>query len=288
MERDDILTLREGGDHPAVIELDRFMAGELTGEAGDRIRAHLDECESCAARYERLLAQRDAFFEAHPELEPTGVTAEPLGQRLLRWIAAPWIAPAALTATFAGLLLLYMLPTLVPGPGGGSGDGLAVERGHQAGEAGQRVRLKAGFGVSFDVMTEAGQVEPGVPGGMYRPGDRIQLRYTSPHRAYVLVVSLDSRGGVTVFYDHEGHSMAIEPGVGRPLPGSILLDDAQGPERVFACFSEGPLPTDVVLTGLAEALREAKGDPVAVEPPEELPCKVLDFLIFKSGAGREP
>ena len=139
--------------------------------------------------------------------------------------------------------------------------------------------------MGLDFVAEVdGAVAPGRPGGTYRPGDRIQLRYTAPAATYLVVVSLDSRGAVTAFYDDAGRSLALEPGVARVLDGSVVLDDALGPERVVGCFADAPVATGEVVAAGRRALRAAGGDPAATGPLD-LPCEQATFLIHKRGGG---
>jgi hypothetical protein len=71
---------------------------------------------------------------------------------------------------------------------------------------------------------------------------------------------------VSVYFPPEGGQSA-PVGAGRSeLPGSIELDDAPGPERLFAYFSEQPLPAAEV----ARALAAAPGAVVSGVKPLEL------------------
>ena len=133
--------------------------------------------------------------------------------------------------------------------------------------------------LEYHVLAD-GVVRRGLPGSTVHPGDRIQLRYSTPEHPWLVVVSLDSRGAVTPFYDDAGRSLAISPGVGRLLEGSIELDDALGPERLIGCFSEEPLATDRVVAAGRAALAAAGGDPAAVEGLD-LTCRQAALTIDK-------
>jgi hypothetical protein len=105
------------------------------------------------------------------------------------------------------------------------------------------VRTKGANGVHLSLfVNRPGGPVLAEPGTALRAGDQIQFRYAAAGHRYVYVVSVDGRHAITSLYpSSEGTSVAIEPGGERVLPGSIILDDALGPERVFAFFSATPL-----------------------------------------------
>jgi hypothetical protein len=77
------------------------------------------------------------------------------------------------------------------------------------------------------------------------PGDRLRFRPLPlwPQARYIQVGSVDGTGGYSPFYPAgDGVSVAL-PVRGEPLDGSIRLDDAPGPERLFVVLSATPLST---------------------------------------------
>jgi hypothetical protein len=82
-------------------------------------------------------------------------------------------------------------------------------------------------------------------------GDELRFvpRSLSGQARYVQVASIDGTGAYTPFYpaELEGRSSPL-PLAGQPLAGSIRLDDAPGPERLFVVFSATPLPAVAVRT----------------------------------------
>jgi hypothetical protein len=82
-------------------------------------------------------------------------------------------------------------------------------------------------------------------------GDQIRFVVGSGGPEYLLVASVDGSGKPTVYYPYGGdHSGAVtnEPS---ELPGSIVLDAAPGPERVFALITKEPLDAAQVTRALA-------------------------------------
>ncbi|MCB9525809.1 MAG: hypothetical protein H6702_20900 [Myxococcales bacterium] len=236
--------------------LQRVLGGEAPGDEA----AHAQGCPHCRPRLEALRATRDAFLVRHP---PAAFMAALEARRPEAWWRRwpTWIG-AGLLAAAAAAVALSVQP-VSPAP-----------------EVAAGTRLKAGVGLSFHVRGPQG-VRDGEPGAVLQPGDAIQLRYSTPAHRHLVVVSLDSAGAVTPFYDQGGRSLAIEPGVGRLLEGSVLLDDALGPERVVGCFSEAPLPTADVVAAAKAALAQAGGDPTRVERLP-LDCTQASFTFVKA------
>lgn len=287
--------------HPGLHTLRRLLAAETTPREARSLHAHLKRCMACSSRYHDLALQASAFLDEHPfdsieaamhasgrsrsvlpaahnesRTRPAAIKApkESFWGWLSELLASHRLPALATAAAVAGLALLLIWPRgMEPSPeelAPGSSAGSAISRG---------TRLKTAYGLSFHLQS-GGRVEPGRPGAVCHPGDRIQLRYSSPRQGHLLVISLDSGGAVTPFYDDRGRSLDIEPGVARLLEGSIILDDAIGPERVIGCFSEDRIETEAALAAGRRALDAAGGDPQAVKELD-LPCEQVGFLIKK-------
>ncbi len=247
--------------HLGAHRLLQYQSEELSLELCAEVEEHLESCSLCAARLREMEAERQAFLIQHPPgaflaaLEARKLQRRPQLRYFLGW-------GGLLASCAAALLLLWQPLSSEPEP-----KPLPV------------TRLKAAVDLSFHVKSGA-HSRLGCAGEVLQPGDQIQLRISSPQAAHLLVVSLDSRGVVTPFYDLEGHSIPIEPGVAQLLEGSVILDEALGPERIIACFSEEPLETRTVLESGRRALRSAQGAPQAVKSLD-LPCAQASFLIHK-------
>jgi hypothetical protein len=91
-----------------------------------------------------------------------------------------------------------------------------------------------------------------------RAGDEVRfvLTTTSSRTRYLLLISVESTGKTNVYWPPSGERNSAIRAPGRfEVPGSIVLDDAPGPERVFALLSSLPLETAVVETALAALAR---------------------------------
>jgi hypothetical protein len=79
------------------------------------------------------------------------------------------------------------------------------------------------------------------------PGDSVRFVVEPGGHRYLLVVSIDGAGKVSVYHPFEGAASAPLASAPRvELPESIVLDRAPGPERIFALFSDAPLSAAAV------------------------------------------
>jgi hypothetical protein len=127
-------------------------------------------------------------------------------------------------------------------------------------------------------------------GACLRPGDALRFVVRPGRSRHLLVVGIDGAGQATVYHPYGAAASGPLPqGAGSDapalaLPGSIELDAAAGPERIYALFSEVPLAA----AGVREALLalHARG-PGAVRAAATLPLAlpavtVRSFLLEKA------
>jgi hypothetical protein len=221
--------------HLSQLELDRLA---LAGLAADR-QAHLDSCERCRGEQAQLKALQQTFSTTVLPRTSSAVTER------ADWRASWsrfWIPSAALGAVAVVMLVLLVPPLMAPGDEdlGAKGD------------------------VSFSAVVKRG--DQLLPAGQARPGDQVRLVLTGPAGGFVMVASIDGRGRASVYHPFDGvQSAAVEKAGRWELPGSIELDETQGPERLFALWSTQPLSASDVKTALVmlgargwEAIRAAQ------------------------------
>jgi hypothetical protein len=192
--------------HPSSLQLDAMAAGHLGDADAAAVRAHVGGCTRCRGDLE---AAEAACAEFARDVLPR--TIGRLRPRPSRWrLLVPALAVPVLAA--AALVLWLRRPDAVPD---------------------DNLRMKGGL--SFQVFAErAGDVIAVGDGTRLAPGDRIRFVVGSGGPSYLLVASIDGAGTATVYYPYGGEhsgSAAVQPA---ELPGSIVLDAAPGPERVFA------------------------------------------------------
>jgi hypothetical protein len=214
------------GSRPSRLDLDRRVTGEVGSEQAARIEAaagpariaaHAGGIEASRARIEpfdaEILRKRafrceeeDGAVAARRERDARPTRARSWWQR--------WL-PAAVGAAALAVLLLNVQPP--PGPG----------QGH---------RPKGEGDIDFYLL-RGDQVHPGSEGELHYAGDRVQFTYRTVGEDSLVLLSVDGRGELTVYFPAEGdRPMAIVPGERRVLDGSIQLDDAPDFELILAFF----------------------------------------------------
>jgi hypothetical protein len=195
--------------------LDDFMLHQGGGAAA---AAHVTACPSCRQRIDDRAAQQQQY---------AAVTGPPLWQEVLQRRAARrrrWRLPLlAGTLVLAGGMAMLMVVPRVDRPYVGTKGAatatvaVAVHRGETlfAADAGHPVR--AGDALRFI---------PQAPEGF----------------RFVALGSRDGRGTFSLFYPSQPDERSLPlPAPGEALPGSIILDDAPGPERLLVALTDQPI-----------------------------------------------
>jgi hypothetical protein len=210
----------------------------LPAARADEVNAHVGGCETCRHDLERLRADRARFGDqvlqrTLPAVKERVRGAPTSGRRLGLWIPAFAVAAAAL------VLVPRLFQTSVVGP--------APDLATKGGGARLTIVARAG-GNTFKVGPDTAPLAAGTEIRF------VVERQTEP---YLMVASVDGRGQATIYFPFGGaQSAPVEQphSAGRPrmeVPGSIVLDAAPGPERVFALLSRAPLDAATVKAELA-------------------------------------
>lgn len=236
------------------IDVERYLAGDLAARQHARAEDHLVACASCRERVERLRADGARLMAEAPAealLQRVRIEAERRAGPGRTWWRAYWLVPAA--AGCAIVLVMLGMALLTPEDPG--------------------VRTKGAVAIDLYLMRQQ-QVRPATPADRFQPGDRIQFVYSAPRQRFVFLVSLDDTGRVTNFNHRAAtRSVPIEPGIGRVLEGSIILDETPHAERIFALFSEQPLEWSEVERAARLAWREATEARSGVASIQRLPLE---------------
>ncbi|MFH1464922.1 MAG: hypothetical protein ABIO70_11110 [Pseudomonadota bacterium] len=216
------------GSRPSRLELDRLAVGELEGEQAARIETAVGiECIQARAAAIDATREKVAPFDAEilrkrayrcagedeaaaarrvEEARRARIGARPWWQR--------WLPVGAGVAAVAVLLL-----NIQPPP-----------------EPGQRHTAKGEGDIDFYLL-RGDHVHPGSEDELHYAGDRVQFTYRTVGEDSLVLVSVDGRGGLSVYYPREGERpLEVVPGERRVLEGSILLDDAPDYELILAFF----------------------------------------------------
>ena len=235
------------------LQLARFKTDDLSVSEARAVQAHLDQCEKCGALLRRMDASAAAYSareELHLERLAERMTEAPVLDG-----ARPWGRRAAiiggLAAAAAAIFVLAFAVQLDPA----------------ATEKDPAVAFKGSFAIEVTAArdNETFAVKDGVH---LRAGDAVRFAVTADRPGYLTVFSVDGNGATSPFYPSSPLSADTAPleipSAGKQvLPGSIVLDDAPGPERFIAVFSEHPFDRRAVVD---ESVRGLKNGTIASGP----------------------
>lgn len=188
--------------------LERYVAGDLTGESLAKVERAIAESPKERARVEELRADSAAFLIRHPP----GPLAAKLEKPKRRWLL--WLP---LAAAAAALLVFFVRPPVEP-------------------------ESSVKGSVVLTVFRQRGDdpVERLENGATVRPGDHVRFSITAPTDGFVAVISRDGAGKVSTYHPFGSQQAAPHKAKEPLLQSAIALDDVRGRERVWAVFSEKP------------------------------------------------
>ncbi|MBN8217928.1 MAG: hypothetical protein J0L75_14895 [Spirochaetes bacterium] len=244
--------------------LERFLLGEVTPQEKTRVEAALNSDPETARRLDALRRETEAFFQAHPEGQVVpGIEARLERAQLSgvegkkRFPIQAWLIPALTLLLVVGLAPLWMdrgsTDAIVPiSPGVPYPEGsraFAMER-YKGGDEIALYRQGAP-GSEPERLTNRQSV---------RPGDRLQLAYTSAGSPQGVLFSVDSAGVLTWHYP------AKAPEARAPLPKLVMgkrqflgdsyeLDATAGEERFYLVTCAVSVAPALILGGAARLAR---------------------------------
>jgi hypothetical protein len=231
------------------LTLDCLHNDELTPDERARAELHLQSCVRCQGK--RLALQATVLQEAELPLlaararraagegsavDPVGATPRHtsnvvrIGRRL-----APIAVAAGLTAVVAALFWRPAEPS---------------------------VQLKGGDSLSLVVKRRDGQVERVTEGATLFAKDQVRFSLDVKAAAFVVVLSLDAEGKVSVFTPEP---VALSEGAEQLLDTTVELDASQGPERFVAVLCERRVRTADLVAGAERVLRQVGNRPEHVQ-----------------------
>ncbi len=257
------------------LERSRFVQGAL------REREHLARCPDCRKRVEALaVSDIDFATEVFPKTCPV-VTARALQDLHGRRFSSVFSAlrrPSALAgiglAAAATVLLLVGGPYLKTDKSTSSPP--AVVDATYLGDKG---------GVGLEVYCKrGGKVFRAHEGAILFVDDMLRFvpRVPAKGAQYLMIVSVDSLGTVSRYFPTDSKQAAETPGVNEPLPGSVILDDTPGPERIWLLAAEEPFDFEAVKRAAAGEWQR-QGTPAKMGRLP-LPAAQVGILFFKKGA----
>jgi hypothetical protein len=237
--------------HLSSFTLERLRMAALDQKSAEAARGHLAGCVRCRGFDEALGRDHREFQQdIGPRMAP--VLRTRLSRVAVRSRRREWAVVAS-----AGLSLLLIV-----------GLGLIRKRPEVS-------DVVAKGGPQLTMFVRRGDaVRPVRDGDRLRAGDALRFRINPGAASYVVIASLDGSGRSTSYVPVGGAlSVAVKSGAWWEAPGSIILDDTPGPERIFAIFSERPLPVAQVDQALATV---ARGGVAAVRTTVRLNLEAVD------------
>jgi hypothetical protein len=243
-------------EHLSQMTIDGLAARLLSDAETATARGHVASCARCRGDLETAEAACATFTR---EVLPR--TLERLRPRPSAWrIFAPAFAVSALATV---LLVVWFVRRDKP----------VVD---------DDLRMKGAL--TFQVFASRGdQVFPVRDATRLAAGDKIRFVVGAGEARYVLVASIDGAGQATIYHPYGGARSVPAPVQPTDLPGSIVLDAAPGPERVFALVSREPLDAGDVARALEE-LGKRGAEAIRSTPALELPDVTQASVVFEKEA----
>jgi anti-sigma factor RsiW len=259
--------------HVTALDLDLLVLGQAAPEQVARIEAHSAACPSCAAR--RAEHGKDV---QHFRMSVFPRTAGNLLTRRRPGIARRWMLGLALPLAASVLLLARSHRT-------NKHSAAVLDPPHAQGAIGIKgpsvVRVFARRNAA-----DTADVTKLNDGDRLAAGDALRFVLSPTGLPYVLIASVDGAGQVNVYYPFHGEaSIEVDPKGTVSVPGSIVLDKAPGPERIFVIHSNRPVLAQTVREALAEV---AAGGAGMIRGVQRLPIKdtVQSTLFFEKEESR--
>jgi hypothetical protein len=256
------------GECPADFGLEAFW---LDGQPEDSpVGRHINQCRQCRARLKTIEEEAGQFRkELYPATVEAVVDRVVADQSVFRGLFTKLFFSPRLAAVAALGVLIVVLTLVVFGPEQNTpkDDGYIGIKG----TVGLQVvckrkdlgfRLKAGDSLIAE--------------------DMIKFVVAPPGPGYVMIVSMAADSGLSLYFPTDSKQARQISGQEQTLPGSIVLDDSQGAERIFVLFSATPFDFEAVKQAAGQALSKSG----KISELEKLPLDVAQtsLLFFKGGA----
>jgi hypothetical protein len=233
--------------HLSTESLDLMLLEALPSGENAEATAHLSTCLGCRGEWEGRLSDQDYFRKHVMPRRSEALAADSRRGPSWSW---RWLTPAvALAAVVAVAVNGSTLRHVV---------------------AGSEAELGFKGGPALEVFAKRGEAVFAVkPGVRLATGDRLRFVIEPGSARFLLIASIDGEGNVSPLFptlaeaagdsDHRGEKRESAPvSLGRQeLPGSVELDNAPGPESVFAWFTSQPISFEEA----SAALRARPQDP---------------------------
>ncbi|MBI5525047.1 MAG: hypothetical protein HY897_01855 [Deltaproteobacteria bacterium] len=206
---------------PSSLALDAWV---LDGrKETDPLHAHVKSCPRCTAQIAELDHASDVFRR---DVFPATVGKVVRLSRKVPWYERIFAEDHPFKLVYTVPMLTITLILLVIG---------LVQLPFSRNDAPQTA-IKGTLGLTVFVEHQ-GSVRELFDGETVFPGDRLRFRPAVPADGFLMVVSVQENGSVNLYYPPDGDSAMKVAAGSEALPGSIVLDESTGGERVFVLYS---------------------------------------------------
>ena len=244
-------------------ELRQLALGELDEPARAALEQRVAADPNAARRLLELQQQLEAF-ERETDVASVSAAivdrlAQPSAGRAQPSLGRPrW---PRLFELAAGLAVAASVALVTVAPRFGTDVHRTRSKGGQNAELAHDERCTGACPVLEMFVKDADGVRAGIDGMTLRAGDWVQFRYRANGHRYLFIVSVDDEGVLAPLYpDRRTRSVPIDARGRHVLEGSVILDDAVGPERLYAFFSPAPLKfadIEKLLVGVHDPQRQS-------------------------------
>lgn len=234
----DLDKLINQGERPSRLELGQAWSGELDARQAEIVRERaqaqprsaawlegLDQASEQVPAFDAEILRKRAYRlqeEDQHQAEAEARQAARPKQRVAWWSQ---VLPVTAAVAAAAVAIVVLLPPM---------DRPSTRKAHVTPFTAAGV--KGAGDIEFYVLRDE-QVHPGSEDELHWAGDRVQFSYRTSGESTLVLLSLDGRGDINIYYPASGDGpVAVVPGERRMLEGSIELDDAPDFELILAYF----------------------------------------------------
>jgi hypothetical protein len=251
------------------LDFDSLDLAGLGSPEADPFVAHLDACPPCREQQKARQALADQFAR---EILPRSLPVvrqrlAPRNRLRLGWWAL------ALSPVACGVLLAFL--------------GLHKSTDHTTsvwksipGDMGD-IGIKGG-GDLLTYVRHGTKVTRLAPGGVVAAGDALRFVVETGSHRYLFIAGVDGGGHAHAYYPFgQWQSVSVAPRSRFEVPGSLVLDNAPGPERIFAMVSSRPLDGGDVRPILEELARRGPQAIRTTAAPSVVEAEISSILFEK-------
>lgn len=209
--------------------LDLLMLSALPEAEAEAAKQHLGTCATCTGKWETMQADAQRFSQ----------------------FVFPRTVEKVVERTKGGFFSRFKLTVLVPLAGLAAALAVVATTGGGQTEDDLYVGVKGEPTLEVFASRAGGSAFAVTQGVALKPEDRIRFVVNPAGGKYLLVVSRDGAGAISVYYPFgEQQSALVASNTKSELPGSVELDATLGDERLFAIFSNEPVSAAAVESAL--------------------------------------